>query len=96
MRGVLLLAHGTPDTLDQMPAYLARVRGGRPPSPELVEEMTHNYAAIGGRSPLTDLTRRAQDRHQLLRTGRLSPPPQTDGSPDAHQDWKHKLQRHER
>lgn len=55
--GVLLLAHGTPDSLDEMPEYLARVRGGRPPSPELVEEMRRNYAAIGGRSPLTDLTR---------------------------------------
>src|SRR6185436_3303418 len=54
---VLLLAHGTPESLDQMPAYLARVRGGRPPSPALVEEMTRNYAAIGGRSPLLDLTR---------------------------------------
>jgi len=32
------------------------VRGGRPPSHELVEEMRHNYAAIGGRSPLTELT----------------------------------------
>ena len=58
MRGVLLLAHGTPESLDQMPEYLSRVRGGRTPSPELVEEMTHNYAAIGGRSPLLDLTRR--------------------------------------
>jgi ferrochelatase len=57
MKGVLLLAHGTPDSLDEMPEYLARVRGGRPPSPELVEEMRRNYAAIGGRSPLTDLTR---------------------------------------
>jgi protoporphyrin/coproporphyrin ferrochelatase len=55
--GVLLLAHGTPDSLDDMPEYLTRVRGGRPPSPELVQEMRHNYAAIGGRSPLTDVTR---------------------------------------
>jgi protoporphyrin/coproporphyrin ferrochelatase len=55
--GVLLLAHGTPESLDQMPDYLTRVRGGRPPSPALIEEMTRNYAAIGGRSPLTDLTR---------------------------------------
>ena len=55
--GVLLLAHGTPDSLDDMPEYLTLVRGGRQPSPELVEEMRHNYAAIGGRSPLTDLTR---------------------------------------
>lgn len=54
--GVLLLAHGTPDSIDQMPAYLTRVRGGRPPSPALVEEMARNYAAIGGRSPLTDIT----------------------------------------
>lgn len=55
--GVVLLAHGTPSSLDEMPAYLTRVRGGRPPSAELVEEMRHNYAAIGGRSPLTDITR---------------------------------------
>jgi ferrochelatase len=57
MKAVLLLAHGTPESLDQMPEYLARVRGGRPPSPELIAEMTGNYAAIGGRSPLTDITR---------------------------------------
>lgn len=55
--GVMLLAHGTPEALDQMPEYLTLVRGGRPPSAELVEEMRHNYEAIGGRSPLTDITR---------------------------------------
>lgn len=54
--GVLLMAHGTPASLDEMPEYLRLVRGGRPPSPELIEEMRHNYGAIGGRSPLTDLT----------------------------------------
>ena len=54
--GVLLMAHGTPNSLDEMPAYLRLVRGGREPSPELVAEMRHNYEAIGGRSPLTDLT----------------------------------------
>ena len=43
-------------SLDEMPEYLRLVRGGRPPSAELVAEMRHNYAAIGGRSPLTDLT----------------------------------------
>src|SRR5262245_34756147 len=54
--GVLLMAHGTPGSLDDMPEYLRLVRGGRPPSPELVAEMRHNYASIGGRSPLTDVT----------------------------------------
>ena len=56
--GVLLMAHGTPDTIEDMPEYLMRVRDGRPPSPELIEEISHNYRAIGGRSPLTDLTLR--------------------------------------
>jgi protoporphyrin/coproporphyrin ferrochelatase len=55
--GVLLMAHGTPSSLDEMPEYLRLVRGGRPASPELVVEMQHNYSAIGGRSPLTDITR---------------------------------------
>ena len=53
-----------------MEEYLTRVRGGRPPSPELVREMTHNYSAIGGRSPLTDLTQ-AQGR---ALEGALGPP----------------------
>jgi ferrochelatase len=56
MTGVLLMAHGTPSSMDEMPEYLRLVRGGRPPSPELIAEMRHNYEAIGGKSPLTDLT----------------------------------------
>jgi ferrochelatase len=54
--GVLLMAHGTPESLDDMGEYLRLVRNGRPASPELVAEMQRNYAAIGGRSPLTDIT----------------------------------------
>jgi protoporphyrin/coproporphyrin ferrochelatase len=53
---VLIMAHGTPASLDDMPEYLRLVRGGRPASPELVAEMRGNYGAIGGRSPLTDIT----------------------------------------
>ncbi|MCC7416950.1 MAG: ferrochelatase [Acidobacteria bacterium] len=56
MNAVLLMAHGTPDTLDEMAEYLTIVRGGHPPSAALVEELRRNYAAIGGRSPLTELT----------------------------------------
>jgi protoporphyrin/coproporphyrin ferrochelatase len=54
--GVLLMAHGTPSSMDEMPEYLRLVRGGRPVSDELVAEMRHNYEAIGGRSPLTEIT----------------------------------------
>jgi ferrochelatase len=50
------MAHGTPSSMAEMPEYLRLVRGGRPPSDELVAEMRHNYEAIGGRSPLTELT----------------------------------------
>jgi protoporphyrin/coproporphyrin ferrochelatase len=53
---VLLMAHGTPESVEQMREYLLLVRGGREPSLELIEEMTHNWLAIGGRSPLTDIT----------------------------------------
>jgi protoporphyrin/coproporphyrin ferrochelatase len=56
MTGVLLMAHGTPSSMDEMPEYLRLVRGGRPPSAELIAEMRHNYEAIGGKSPLTELT----------------------------------------
>src|SRR3954469_25171794 len=54
--GVLLMAHGTPSSLDEMPEYLRLVRGGRPASDELIHEMRENYAAIGGQSPLTEIT----------------------------------------
>lgn len=56
MTGVLLMAHGTPSSIEDMLEYLRLIRGGRPPSPELIAEMRHNYEAIGGKSPLTELT----------------------------------------
>jgi protoporphyrin/coproporphyrin ferrochelatase len=54
---VLLMAHGTPESIDQMPEYLRLVRGGREPSQDLIEEMKHNWRTIGGHSPLTEITR---------------------------------------
>ncbi len=65
---VLLMAYGGPDSLEDVEPYLLDVRGGRPTSPELVEEIRHRYAAIGGRSPLLEITR-AQAR---ALEGRLS------------------------
>jgi protoporphyrin/coproporphyrin ferrochelatase len=47
--------------MEEMPEYLRLVRGGRPASEELVAEMRHNYEAIGGRSPLTDITNAQAD-----------------------------------
>lgn len=56
--GVLFMAYGGPSSLDEIPGYLADIRDGRPTTPGVLEEITHNYAAIGGRSPLLALTRR--------------------------------------
>jgi ferrochelatase len=44
---VLLLAHGTPDTLREMEEYLKLVTGGRGVSPHVVHELQERYAAIG-------------------------------------------------
>lgn len=54
-QAVLLLAHGTPETVDQIPEYLRNVVSGRPIPPAVVEEIQHRYALIG-RSPLTEIT----------------------------------------
>ncbi|MGB8261949.1 MAG: ferrochelatase, partial [Terracidiphilus sp.] len=54
-QAVLLLAHGTPETVEQVPEYLRNVVSGRPLPQAVVEEIQHRYALIG-RSPLTELT----------------------------------------
>lgn len=54
-QAVLLLAHGTPETVDQIPEYLRNVVSGRPIPPSVVEEIQHRYSLIG-RSPLTEIT----------------------------------------
>ncbi|MCZ6635754.1 MAG: ferrochelatase [bacterium] len=55
-QGVLLMAYGSPDSLDDMEAYLNDIRGGRPMSPEFVAEFRSRYAQIGGKSPLNERT----------------------------------------
>jgi ferrochelatase len=54
-RAVLLLAHGTPETVEQIPEYLRNVVSGRPIPQSVVEEIQHRYALIG-HSPLTEIT----------------------------------------
>ncbi len=54
-QAVLLLAHGTPETVEQIPEYLRNVVSGRPIPAHVVEEIQHRYSLIG-RSPLTDIT----------------------------------------
>jgi len=53
--GALLVAHGSIADLDEIPAFLQRIRHGRAPSPELVAETRRRYALIGS-SPLLRVT----------------------------------------
>lgn len=53
--GVLLMAYGTPATLAEVEPYYTDIRGGRPPSPEALADLTRRYRAIGGASPLLEI-----------------------------------------
>ena len=55
--GVLLMTYGSPASLERadIAAYFDRIRGGRDPDPELVDEFTRRYRVIGG-SPLVEIT----------------------------------------
>ncbi len=55
---VLAMAYGTAAGPDDVERYYTDIRGGRPPSAELLEELKARYAAIGNRFPLLEITRR--------------------------------------
>jgi ferrochelatase len=61
---VVLMAYGTPRTKDEILPYYTDIRRGRPPTPELLEELTARYDAIGGLSPLKQLTEAQRDALQ--------------------------------
>jgi ferrochelatase len=66
--GILLVAHGTVNDLADLPAFVARIRHGRPAPAGLVEELRRRYEAIGG-SPLLRVTEeqaRALEAHTGL------------------------------
>ena len=70
---VLLLAHGSPNSPDEVPEFLLKVTGGRPLPPAVVDEVKHRYGLIGS-SPLTCWTLEQRDllAEELARHGRLA------------------------
>ncbi len=56
-KAVMLLAHGSPDSVEDVPEFLLQVTRGRALPSEVVKEVKHRYGLIG-RSPLTELTMR--------------------------------------
>ncbi len=57
LKGVLLMAYGTPEHLSDVEPYYRDILGGREPSPEAVATLTERYRAVGGRTPLLETTR---------------------------------------
>jgi protoporphyrin/coproporphyrin ferrochelatase len=55
---VVLMAYGSPDRLEDVPAYYADIRGGRPIPPERLEDLVARYRRLGieESNPLNEIT----------------------------------------
>ena len=53
---VLIMAYGSPSSLDDVGEYLRQVRGGRLPTNEEIERLTERYRQVGGKTPLLKIT----------------------------------------
>lgn len=59
---VVLMAYGSPDRIEDVPAYYADIRGGRPVRPELLADLTERYRRLGieESNPLNEITERTR------------------------------------
>ncbi|MGE5816685.1 MAG: ferrochelatase [Deltaproteobacteria bacterium] len=74
-QAVLLIAFGGPTSRDEIRPFLARVLKGIPIPPQRVEEVAHHYEAVGGKSPLNEITeRQAKALERMLRQQGLALP----------------------
>ncbi len=67
------MAYGGPDSIADIPGYLADIRDGRPTTPAVLAEITRNYEAIGGCSPIARLTQLQVDGVERVLNPRGSP-----------------------
>jgi ferrochelatase len=72
---IMLIGFGGPETMSEVRPFLDRVLAGRPVPPSRYEEVVHHYEAIGGRSPINEVTRRqaAALSAALVRAGCMLP-----------------------
>lgn len=61
---VVLMAYGTPRSKEEILPYYTDIRRGRPPTDEQLQDLTSRYEAIGGLSPLKQLTEDQRDALQ--------------------------------
>jgi len=72
---VLLIAFGGPTSAEEIRPFLARVTQGIPIPPQRLEEVAHHYEAVGGKSPLNEITARQAGALQTLLKERGRPLP---------------------
>src|SRR6266498_2567634 len=72
-RAVLLVAYGTPETLDDVEAYFAHIRGGRKPPPDAIEHLRTRYERVGGGTPLRRITESVRDKLEAALASRGAP-----------------------
>jgi ferrochelatase len=60
--GIMVMAYGTPETLDDVEPYYTHIRGGRTPSPEQLADLVMRYEKVGGQTPLYELTKGVADQ----------------------------------
>jgi len=66
-QAVLLIAFGGPTSPEEIRPFLARVTKGIPIPPQRLEEVVHHYEAVGGKSPLNEITfRQAKALQKVL------------------------------
>lgn len=60
--GIFLMAHGAPESTDDIPEYLKKFRGGKESAPETIQIIRDRYEQIGGKSPLREITAELADQ----------------------------------
>jgi len=66
MIGLLVMAYGGPNNLEEVEPYLLDVRGYRDTAPEIIQEVRERYREIGGRSPILERTQAQADAIQSV------------------------------
>ena len=56
------MAHGAPESTDDIPEYLKKIRGGKESTTETIEIIRDRYEQIGGKSPLREITAELADQ----------------------------------
>lgn len=66
MKGILLMAYGSPSSPDKIGDYFTSIRRGRRPTEQEIEELKGRYKDIGGISPLNNITNKQVEALQNL------------------------------